>query len=90
MGVMDSGALVVPQPLTATQTRIVKYIAAFARQNGFPPTVREIGAAVGLASSSTVAYQLKRLEKLGVLRHTQGVARGTVVVNGESLLRGER
>jgi repressor LexA len=54
--------------LTSRQQRILKVIVQFVEQRGYPPTVREIGAAVGLASTSSVSHQLKTLQRLGYLR----------------------
>jgi repressor LexA len=54
-------------PLTARQQRILDFIATTVRERGYPPTVREIGEAVGLTSSSSVHAQLANLERLGLL-----------------------
>ena len=54
-------------PLTARQQRILDFIASTVRERGYPPTVREIGEAVGLTSSSSVHAQLANLERLGLL-----------------------
>ena len=54
--------------LTARQRRILEFIAKTVREMGYPPTVREIGEAVGLTSSSSVHSQLANLERLGLLR----------------------
>lgn len=54
-------------PLTARQQRILDFIADTVRKRGYPPTVREIGEAVGLTSSSSVHAQLANLERLGLL-----------------------
>ncbi len=47
--------------------RIIDYIAATVRESGYPPSVREIAAAVGLASTSAVHHHLSALEKEGLL-----------------------
>jgi repressor LexA len=47
--------------------RIIDYIAATVRESGYPPSVREIAAAVGLASTSAVHHHLSALEKDGYL-----------------------
>ena len=47
--------------------RIIDYIAATVRDSGYPPSVREIAAAVGLASTSAVHHHLSALEKQGLL-----------------------
>jgi hypothetical protein len=54
--------------LTARQRRILEFIRNWVERHGYPPSVREIGEAVGLVSPSSVAYQLKELEKKGFLR----------------------
>ncbi len=54
--------------LTKRQQEIFDFIKRYSDLNGYPPTVRDIGKAVGLASSSTVHAHLANLEKLGLLR----------------------
>jgi repressor LexA len=54
--------------LTKRQQEIFEFIKRYSAQYGYPPTVRDIGKAVGLASSSTVHAHLANLEKLGLLR----------------------
>ena len=57
-----------PAPLSPRQRRIVDFIAETVRERGYPPTVREIGEAVGLTSSSSVHAQLANLERRGLLK----------------------
>jgi repressor LexA len=54
--------------LTKRQQEIFDFIKTYSAKFGYPPTVRDIGKAVGLASSSTVHAHLSNLEKLGLLR----------------------
>jgi repressor LexA len=54
--------------LTKRQQEIFDFIRRYSAKYGYPPTVRDIGKAVGLASSSTVHAHLANLEKLGLLR----------------------
>jgi repressor LexA len=54
--------------LTGKRREILDFIAAQLRERGYPPSVREIGEAVGLASSSTVHTHLTTLQKQGYLR----------------------
>src|SRR5215204_3845825 len=54
--------------LTKRQKEIFDFIRKYAAKTGYPPTVREIGKAVGLHSSSTVHAHLANLEKVGLLR----------------------
>ena len=54
--------------LTKRQQEIYDFIGKYSAKYGYPPTVRDIGKAVGLASSSTVHAHLANLEKIGLLR----------------------
>jgi repressor LexA len=54
--------------LTQRQREIYEFVVGYADQHGYPPTVREIGGAVGLASPSTVHAHLANLERAGYLR----------------------
>jgi repressor LexA len=54
--------------LTRRQQEIFDFIRRYSAKYGYPPTVRDIGKAVGLASSSTVHAHLANLEKIGLLR----------------------
>ncbi|HEY5196123.1 MAG TPA: transcriptional repressor LexA [Solirubrobacteraceae bacterium] len=54
--------------LTKRQQEIFDFIKRYSARYGYPPTVRDIGKAVGLASSSTVHQHLANLEKIGILR----------------------
>jgi repressor LexA len=54
--------------LTPRQTRILAHIKDSMESRGYPPSMREIGEAVGLTSSSSVAHQLKVLEEKGFVR----------------------
>ena len=47
--------------------KILEFVQEFVRDNGYAPSVREIGAAVGLSSTASVSYQLKRLQEQGLL-----------------------
>jgi repressor LexA len=54
--------------LTTRQQRILEHLRDFMERRGYPPSMREIGEAVGLTSSSSVAHQLKVLEEKGYVR----------------------
>src|SRR5436190_15042222 len=54
--------------LTARQQDIWNFLVEYVEQHGYPPTVREIGEAIGLASPSTVHAHLANLERAGMLR----------------------
>lgn len=55
--------------LSERQRRILAMIGQWVEKHGYPPTFREIGQAVGLVSPSSVAHQVKVLERKGFLRH---------------------
>ncbi len=57
-----------PQALTARQRQVLEIIEQHTRDNGYPPSVREIGEAVGLTSPSTVHAHLAALQRHGYLR----------------------
>ena len=58
----------VERSLTKRQQEIFDFVRRYVGEHGYPPTVRDIGKAVGLASSSTVHAHLANLEKHGLLR----------------------
>src|SRR5919107_4609595 len=58
----------IARELTKRQQEIFEFIKEYSARHGYPPTVRDIGKAVGLASSSTVHAHLANLERLGLLR----------------------
>ena len=61
--------------LSKMQQRIYDYIVSCIREQGYPPSVREIGEAVGLKSPSTVHFHLKHLEEAGVIEKGAGKGR---------------
>jgi len=74
--------------LTARQKQILAYIKDMLRTKGYPPSVREIGTAVGLRSSSTVHSHLIKLEEIGLLRRDPTKPRALEVL-GEAAWRQE-
>jgi repressor LexA len=66
--------------LTKRQQEIFDFIQKYASKYGYPPTVREIGKAVGLASSSTVHAHLANLQKSGLLRRNAAKPRAIEVM----------
>ncbi|GAB2326699.1 LexA family protein [Streptomyces variabilis] len=69
--------------LTDRQWRIFNFIRQTARQRGYAPSLREIGAAAGLASTSSVAHQITRLEEMGLIARDPGRPRAYRVVVGD-------
>lgn len=69
--------------MRSTQDKILNYIKSEIDLKGYPPTIREIGEAVGLASSSTVHGHLDRLEKRGIIRRDPSKPRAIDLLNRE-------
>ncbi|MFD6440720.1 transcriptional repressor LexA [Peribacillus sp. NPDC060186] len=69
--------------LSKRQQDILDFIKEEVRQKGYPPSVREIGEAVGLASSSTVHGHLSRLESKGLIRRDPTKPRAIEILNIE-------
>ena len=65
--------------LSPKQQQIYDYIIAFQADHGYPPSVREIGEAVGLKSPSTVHFHLKGLEEKGLITKAEGKTRAITV-----------
>jgi repressor LexA len=72
--------------LTNRQKMILSYIRKTLREKGYPPSVREIGEAVGLSSSSTVHSQLTKLQLLGFIRRDPTKPRALEIIE-DSLWR---
>ncbi len=70
--------------LTARQREILAFVNDHSAQHGYPPTVREIGTAVGLTSSSTVHAHLANLERLGLLRRDPAKPRALNLVGRQN------
>jgi repressor LexA len=64
------------KPLSTRQRNMLEFIRKYRDDNDRPPTIREIGAAVDISSTSVVNYNLKRLEALDYLRRDADVSRG--------------
>jgi SOS-response transcriptional repressor LexA len=69
--------------LSSRQYKILDFIKKEVQQKGYPPSVREIADAVGLASGSTVHGHLARLEKWGLIRRDPTKPRALQVLNFE-------
>ena len=67
--------------LTARQRQVLEYILEMVRQRGYPPSVREIGEAVGLSSPSTVHSHLSGLVKAGYIRRDPSKPRAIEVLD---------
>jgi len=80
--------MVYKRELTARQREILDFIRAEIHRRGFPPSVREIGEAVGLSSSSTVHSHLAALEAKGLLRRDPAKPRALEVLDYRDTERG--
>jgi repressor LexA len=74
------------QDLSERQARILEYIRDVTRERNYPPSVREIGEAVGLSSSSTVHNHLNQLERRGLIKRDPSKSRTVQLVEN---LQGE-
>src|SRR5207249_7975352 len=72
-----------PIVLTARQQEIWNYLVEYVDRHGYPPTVREIGEEVGLASPSTVHAHLANLERAGLLRRDPTKPRALELIGRE-------
>ena len=73
------------QKISKRQEAILTFIKEEVRSKGYPPSVREIGEAVGLASSSTVHEHLARLESKGLIRRDPTKPRAIEILDQEEL-----
>ena len=71
--------------LTERQTRILEYIRSVTRARNYPPSVREIGEAVGLSSSSTVHNHLNQLERRGLIKRDPSKSRTVQLVQDQGI-----
>ncbi|MCF3937564.1 MULTISPECIES: transcriptional repressor LexA [Gordonia] len=74
---------VVEASLTPRQRGVLEYIRASVRERGYPPSIREIGDAVGLTSTSSVAHQLRTLERKGLLKRDHNRPRAVNIQDGD-------
>lgn len=72
--------------LTERQRSILDFLGQYSRQRGFPPTLREIGEAMGLANISAVRGHLRALEKKGYITKDPDKARSIRIVHSPSVV----
>ena len=72
----------VPQPLTPRQREVLAFVDRHCREQGMPPTVREIGRALGIASPNAVSEHLDALVRKGALIRSPHRSRGIIPVEG--------
>ncbi len=71
--------------LTARQKRMLEFIQRHLRETGYPPTIREIGQAVGISSTSVVNYNLNVLQDKGYIQRSRETSRGLRLVGGKTV-----
>jgi repressor LexA len=71
--------------LTRRQQAVLEFVERHIRENGYPPTLREIGGEVGISSTSVVDYNLDVLQKKGFLVRAQETSRGLRLVAREAM-----
>lgn len=76
----------VMKPITKRQQAILDFIKAEIDKRGYPPSVREIGIAVGLSSTASVHNQLNQLEKKGFIRKDKSTTRGIVILTPDKAI----
>jgi repressor LexA len=62
--------------ISKRQEKILEFLGEYIEENGYPPSIREIGAAAGISSTSVVSYNLRRLEEKGYISRDKEVSRG--------------
>ena len=66
--------------LSERQRRILQFVERYTAEHSYPPSIREIGQAVGISSTSVVDYNLRALEREGMIRRDREVSRGLGLV----------
>ncbi len=72
--------------LSDRQVRMLAFIRSYLEEHAYPPTIREIGKAVGIPSTSVVKYNLERLQEKGYIERSGEVSRGLRLKDGPSLV----
>ena len=68
--------------LSERQNKMIEFIGHFTENRGYPPTIRQIGEAVDISSTSVVNYNLNKLERDGYIMRDLKVSRGVRLANG--------
>ena len=68
--------------LSERQSEMIEFIGTFTRAKGYPPTIRQIGEAVNISSTSVVNYNLNKLERDGYIMRDLKVSRGVRLADG--------
>ncbi len=74
------------KPLTCQQQNVLTFVSTFQQEHGYPPTLREIGEAIGLANINAVRGHLDALERKGYITRTPEKARSIQIIQSASRL----
>jgi repressor LexA len=74
-----------PEPLNDRHKAILEFIQSFWANNGFAPSVREIGEHIGVDSTSLVTFYLDRLREDGYIKRNPRISRSIVLLEGVQL-----
>jgi repressor LexA len=77
---------VIPVRLSERQRKILDFVKSFTLDNGYPPTIREIGKAVNITSTSVVNYNLDALVRMGHIIRDRTVSRGIRLADSRELI----
>lgn len=66
-----------PKGLSDRHKRVLEYLAKHQAEHGYPPSIREIGNATGISSTSVVNYYMEQLKDMGYISREDGISRGT-------------
>jgi repressor LexA len=80
----SKNGVVTYESLSDKQKAILKVIEAWLNERGYPPTIRDIGSAVGISSTSVVNYNLNKLVEGGFVTRSKTVSRGIRLVNQDA------
>src|ERR1700679_3533638 len=72
MAIVKGGIMAEATMLSSREEQVLEVVRAGVARRGYPPSIREIGDAVGLRSTSSVAYHLKALQEKGYLHRDRG------------------
>ncbi|MCJ7738658.1 MAG: transcriptional repressor LexA, partial [Anaerolineae bacterium] len=72
------------QRLSERQKKILKFVGTYIDANSYPPSIREIGAAADISSTSVVSYNLQRLEDAGLIERDKDISRGLKLADRKS------
>lgn len=71
--------------LSDRQKKILEFLEEYTTEHGYPPSIREIGQAAGISSTSVVDYNLRALERDGLIKRDREVSRGLGLVNRQPI-----